>query len=188
MVNNYKYKEKVCDVCKRLLPREKFIINDKGWSRGAPCRECINKKAKEAYWLKGGREKAKERTKKKAVQREQEKQKKQIRERYCLDPNYRKKVLAKAKQEAPWQKTLKYIKSKCGKTKYNMNTKNFLTLKDLEYLWYRDLAMFMDRPSIDRIDLDGHFTFENCRYIELAENSRRTQKRICAKFDKPHFL
>lgn len=54
---------------------------------------------------------------------------------------------------------------------------NFLTLDDLKRLWRRDRAKRLKRPSIDRIDPKGHYIFENCRFIELAENSARTDRR-----------
>ena len=50
--------------------------------------------------------------------------------------------------------------------------KNFLTLNDLEYLWFRDKAYLMKQPSIDRIDSSKNYTLKNCRYIELKENIR----------------
>ncbi len=43
-------------------------------------------------------------------------------------------------------------------------------------LYYRDGADKMKKPSIDRIDNNGDYTYENCRFIEMAENSRKAHK------------
>ena len=41
----------------------------------------------------------------------------------------------------------------------------------------------MDRPSIDRIDNDGNYTFENCRFIELSENVKKNKFKPILQFD-----
>ena len=48
-----------------------------------------------------------------------------------------------------------------------------LTLKDIEFLWKRDKASLMKHPTIDRVDNDGHYSFRNCRFIELSENVKK---------------
>ena len=50
--------------------------------------------------------------------------------------------------------------------------KRLITFDELCALWKRDNASKLKRPSIDRIDNNGHYTFENCRFIEVKENSR----------------
>lgn len=66
-----------------------------------------------------------------------------------------------------------------------------LTYEMLYDLWERDNAEKMDRPSIDRIDPDGHYTFENCRFLELKENIARGRKLLlppnCSVCDTPRF-
>lgn len=56
---------------------------------------------------------------------------------------------------------------------------NFLTKKQIEYLWFRDKAYSLKKPSIDREDNDGNYELSNCRFIELSDNSKR--KRSCLK-------
>lgn len=62
--------------------------------------------------------------------------------------------------------------------------KNFLILVDLRFLWDRDNADSMKRPSIDRIDTNGHYERDNCRFIELSENLKNSwinkKKRIAS--------
>lgn len=57
--------------------------------------------------------------------------------------------------------------------------KNLLTVEDVVSLAIRDRAMSMERPSIDRIDSTGHYSFKNCRFVELIKNIKsRTYKSI----------
>ena len=84
--------------------------------------------------------------------------------------------------------TLKYINDRCYNPAVNRyeryggrGIKNYLSLEDLEFLWQRDAARLMLRPSIDRVDINGHYTLENCRYIEFGENVRRRFIKQCIK-------
>jgi len=51
-----------------------------------------------------------------------------------------------------------------------------MTVEDVKYLWILDKADQQKRPSLDRIDSSKNYTFENCRFIELDENSARANR------------
>jgi len=53
-----------------------------------------------------------------------------------------------------------------------------LTLEEIKTLWFRDKALLLKRPSLDRIDSSKDYSYQNCRFIELSENVRRAN---CAR-------
>jgi hypothetical protein len=80
----------------------------------------------------------------------------------------------------PWERTLTNIKYRCN----NPDAQNYhryggrgikcqITSEELKELWFRDKAYLMETPSIDRINNDGDYTFENCQYLELIDNSNK---------------
>ena len=80
----------------------------------------------------------------------------------------------------PWAKTWQAIKSRCLNKKhgyYSRGIKNLLKTADVKYLWFRDKAFNMLKPSIDRINTKGNYTLENCRFMELSQNLRRPKSR-----------
>lgn len=115
--------------------------------------------------------------------------------RKMKDPEYREKYnqkkaeqariryankYKKRRAETPWVFHYREAKKRCN----NPNCKDYkyygkrgirmlLTLCEFEVLYKRDNANQMKEPSIDRIDGDGDYCFENCRFIEKLENSKR---------------
>jgi len=83
-------------------------------------------------------------------------------------------------QKHPWAKTFGYIKLRCVYNKnhhyFKRGIKAFITLDDVKFLWFRDKAYLMKRPSIDRIDAQGNYTLKNCRFLELSENVLRSNR------------
>jgi len=77
----------------------------------------------------------------------------------------------------PWAKFFSLIKSRCN---YEWNDtydwyggkgiKCLLTLKDLKFLWFRDGADKMIKPSIHRKESNKDYTIENCEFIEFKEH------------------
>lgn len=85
------------------------------------------------------------------------------------------KLKAAYLKKYPWAVTRYAIQARVGSENHRayLNIKNFLTLKDLKHLWFRDKAHELKRPSIDRIDSSKNYTLDNCRYIELSQNIGR---------------
>lgn len=94
----------------------------------------------------------------------------------------------------PWLKSLEHVRRRCAPSgQYGKKgRKNHLTSADAKYLWFRDKAYLMDKPSIDRKDHRKTYTIENCKFIEYiaqckegGELSRRgkvqTKKRSYCK-------
>lgn len=103
-----------------------------------------------------------------------------IKNRYDINKSYIK--------NHPWLPHYANARTRCTNPKspsyYYYGNKKILfkmTTEDFKELWFRDKAFLMGKPSIDRKDNDGHYTKNNCRFIELSKNISRAKK------DKPCF-
>ncbi len=85
---------------------------------------------------------------------------------------YRKRYIKKN----PWAKHKSLIASRCAcNPHYNgkiTKRKNLISTQELKKLWFRDKAWLLEKASIDRINNNGDYTYENCRFIEQRENAR----------------
>lgn len=107
--------------------------------------------------------------------------KKESQKRY-REKNKRRLYLENRKYlvENPWYSSWTKLKDRCR----NKNAHNYkwyggkgikvrISREEIAYLWGRDNASSLRRPTIDRIDSDKDYCISNCRFIEASENTRR---------------
>ena len=106
--------------------------------------------------------------------------KSQIREARCR--SCLREARRKYRALNPWYSHLHGIQYRCSSVspkdyKYygSRGIKCFLRMKDVKELWFRDKAHEMKAPSVDRINPQGHYEKNNCRFLELSENCRRAR-------------
>jgi hypothetical protein len=94
------------------------------------------------------------------------------------------------KRKCPWILILRGIIQRCNNinnVNYNKyggrGIKNHLTKKQIKFLWFRDKAYLMKRPSIDRINNNGDYKLNNCCFIETAINAKKGSK-LLLTYDK----
>ena len=80
-------------------------------------------------------------------------------------------------KEEPWKQHFKSAHQRCvnvNRTGYKYyggkGIKFKLSIEEIKFLWFRDKAYNLKRPSIDRKDNDGNYELSNCRFIELLDN------------------
>jgi len=96
-----------------------------------------------------------------------------------------RKYIEKRNKERPWIKHYMSARRRCLDKKIiryinygGRGIKFLLTMEEIKTLWFRDRAWLLKKPSINRKDNDGNYTFENCEFIEKGKNSIERNKRI----------
>lgn len=89
-----------------------------------------------------------------------------------------------------WTKAYENIKARCinphahGYRYYGgRGIKCLISSALLRTAFIRDQAWTLARPSVDRIDNDGHYTYDNIRWIEMKLNKSRGSWKIVKKAD-----
>jgi len=71
-------------------------------------------------------------------------------------------------EKNPWMKHHSWAKTRAKRKGLSYN----ITPYDIAVLWLLNGAYTMKKPSLDRIDSSKGYFWENCRFIEHAENAR----------------
>lgn len=84
------------------------------------------------------------------------------------------------RKKQPWFFVLEGIQRRCNNKQFKAykyyggrGIKCLITIEELKELWFRDKAYEMKRPSIDRIDNNENYEYDNCQFIEQSENSTK---------------
>jgi hypothetical protein len=171
----FNMKTKVCTKCgkeKKLKEFNKQNVNKDGLSYW--CKICI-KQYKQIYY-KQNKIKIQKKNKKWGLNN-----KEKIKQQH-----------KKYKELYPWGKIFIDIKYRCknkNDSYFKKGIKCLITKDEVKHLWFRDKAWLLKQPSIDREDNDGHYTFDNCQFIELSENSAKDKRKPILQFDlKGNFI
>lgn len=104
-------------------------------------------------------------------------------DRVKRDNALRRKRRDRRDRHGIWGVRLRLLMLHCGEFHTRLRDQYYdgvevrLTVIQLATIWFRDKAWMMKDPHCDRIDPDGHYEFENCRFIEGVENLARCRAR-----------
>ncbi len=78
----------------------------------------------------------------------------------------------------PWGRHYNNARQRCVNPKRKDRSsykgiKFLMTVEDFKFLWFRDKAFNLRRPSIDRVNPRGDYIISNCRFLEMRENCQK---------------
>jgi len=103
---------------------------------------------------------------------------------------YNKKYSKFKSATFPERNILSGIQQRCTNPKnkrYNVYGERgiqcLITEEEIKQLMVRDNYWGFVKPSIDRIDNDGNYAFDNCQFLEFDENSAKDKRKPILQFD-----
>ena len=161
---------KICSQCKMEKSLSEFSI-DKAKKSGLTCncKICRNKNYKK--WKENNIE----------YKRQYDKNRSQL-----LEVKLKNKLNQRAhKKRNPWINSYFMARDRCTNSN-NSHYKRYggrgieflLTQQECIELWNRDKGWLLNHHSIDRIDNDGNYEYDNCRFIEMKENRKKGSKSL----------
>jgi hypothetical protein len=148
---------KQCSKCRKIKTLDKFhkVKNHKsGYS--SICKDCISKTQKKH--------------RKKFLKNYQE---------------YRKAYRKRINKSVPWKRFYKSAKARCNNPNANgyenyggRGIKFLLTLDEVKNLWFECRAWEIKKPTLDRLDVNGDYIYQNCQFIEMSINSKITRRTL----------
>lgn len=84
-----------------------------------------------------------------------------------------------------WYRPLEYAQRRCKDPNHasyplygGRGIQCTLTKAQAKFLYERDHGDTLQQPSLDRIDPDGPYSVDNCRFIEYRENCKHKRFRV----------
>ena len=93
-------------------------------------------------------------------------------------PEYHKEYNKKYRRNKPWVKFFSNAHTHCHQipSYIKHGIKVFLSVKVLEFLWFRDKAFLMEKPCLHRINSFNDYCVRNCEFLE-----KKNHLSICAR-------
>lgn len=113
------------------------------------------------------------------------------REAYQANPAAGKERQKNFRLSHPWYDSYLSARQRCNNPKHPSyprygakGIKFLLSKEDMRRLWTRSKASQLISPSLHRINSSGDYVLSNCRFIELAEHSRKSAMERWARIKK----